>query len=77
MRLDKAQLMRTAWLVTLGAIGIAAIVASQRRRTRIALSDAKRKLFKRLVELSPAFFLAAVELSPAPAIEGGRGAVDV
>ena len=68
--------MRTAWLVTLGAIGIAAIVASQRRRTRIALSDAKRKLFKRLVELSPAFFLAAVELSPAPAIEGGRGAVD-
>jgi len=71
-------MMRTSWLITLGAMAaIAAVVASQRRRTRIALSDARRKLSKRLVEVAPAFFLAAVELSPpAPAIEGGPGAVD-
>ena len=71
-------MMRTSWLITLGAMAaIAAVVASQRRRTRVALSDAKRKLFKRLVEVAPAFFLAAVEPSPpAPAIEGGPGAVD-
>jgi hypothetical protein len=57
-------------------LAIAAVVASQRRRTRVPLSDAKRKLYKRLVEVALALFLAAIGLSPAPAIEGGPGAVD-
>jgi hypothetical protein len=72
----QAQLLSTAWLITLGAmLAIAVVVASQRRRTRVPLSDAKRKLYKRLVEVALALFLAAIGLSPAPAIEGGQGAV--